>query len=81
MPFLFIIFSTGHSLFDENDNENDNGNDNDNAGPVTSWTSSDLSQKNYRVKISRMLVWVSLQSCLFNKHTMVVVVVKSADDG
>ena len=31
-----------------------------------------------------MLVWVSLQSCLFNKHTMVVVVVvvvKPADDG
>ena len=41
-----------------------------------------LSQKNYRVKIYRMLVWVSLQSCLFNKHTMVVVVVvKPADDG
>ena len=31
--------------------------------------------------MSRMLVWVSLQSCLFNKHTMVVVVVKPADDG
>ena len=38
-------------------------------------------QKNYRVKIARMFVWVSLQSCLFNKHTMVVVVVKPADDG
>ena len=38
-------------------------------------------QQNYGVNISRMLVWVSLQSCLFNKHTMVVVVGKPADDG
>ena len=40
-------------------------------------------KKSYRVNTSRMLVWVSLQSCLFNKHTMVVVVVvvKPADDG
>ena len=34
-----------------------------------------------RVQCICMLFWVSLQSCLFNKHTMVVVVVKPADDG